>query len=134
MLLSSSLLSEGFKVPTYLGRLRRQTVSEWKVCQLAAAAVESSIETMFVIILLKCMRRRTTSAMGFFSSPISDFTNSHHDLQTILKMNDISADVQSHLKLVYTSLALTSLATAMGVFMGITMHLPAVIGLVGTMG
>ena len=72
--------------------------------------------------------------MGFFSSPVSDFTNSHHDLQTILKMNDISADVQNHLKLVYISLAMTALATAGGVFMGITMHLPPIIGLVGTMG
>ena len=71
--------------------------------------------------------------MGFFSSPVSDFTNSHHDLQTILKFNDISADVQNHLKLVYTALALTALATAGGVFVGITLHLPPFIGIVGTM-
>ena len=82
----------------------------------------------------KVFMRRRLPAMGFFSSPVSDFSDSHHDLKTILKMNDISAEVQSHLKLVYVALAMTSLATAVGVFLGITMHLPAFLGFVGTMG
>lgn len=71
---------------------------------------------------------------SFFSSPIGDFSSSHHDLQTIMKFNDISADVQQHLKLVYFALAMTALATAGGVFLGITLHLPPILGLVGSMG
>lgn len=68
--------------------------------------------------------RNKRMQMSMFSSPVSDFSMGGHDLSTIMKFNDISSEVQSHLRLVYSALAACFLCAVGGVWLGIIFHVP----------
>ena len=70
-------------------------------------------------------------------SPSSTYSSnlfSTSNLEAILDSNDISHEVQSHLKLVYLGLSFMFGASIIGTYLGIIFHVTAFLGVIGCLG